>query len=196
MFKIDQVKNLFDCEQCNQLLVDPVALPCGNSLCKRHLDDLLENTPTEMNKFECELCEKKHSIPEDGFAINKRIQNALNIKLSTLKLNPVYEECKTEINEAKMNIQMIENLDKDPENFIFEYFEKLKRQVDLRREKLKLELDNNSDEIIQSIESAKDNCIKVSTESKRLGTEIEKSKEELTKLIDRFDTFDFKLKRF
>jgi hypothetical protein len=149
MFKIYQVKNLFDCEQCNQLLVDPVTLLCGYSVCKRHLDELLENTPKELNTFECELCKEKHSIQEDGFAINKIIQNALNIKLSTLKLNPVYEECKTEINEARMNIQMIENLDKDPENFIFEYFEELKRKVDLRRETLKLELDNCSDEIIR-----------------------------------------------
>jgi chromosome segregation ATPase len=149
-----------------------------------------------MNKFECELCKEKHCIPEKGFAINNRIQNGLNIKLSTLKLNPVYEECKTEINEARMNIQMIENLDKDPENFIFEYFEKLKRQVDLRREKLKLELDNYSDEIIQSIESAKENCIKMSKQSKRMSTEIENSKKELTELIDDFDTLEIDYEKF
>ncbi len=44
MFKIDQAKNLFNCEQCNQLLVDPVTLPCGYSVCKRRLDRLLENS--------------------------------------------------------------------------------------------------------------------------------------------------------
>jgi hypothetical protein len=200
MFKIDQVKNLFDCEQCNQLLVDPVTLLCGFSVCKRHLDELLENTPKEMNKFECQLCKKKHSFPEDGFAINKRIQNALNIKLSTLKLNPVYEECKSEMNEAKINIQMIENLEKNPENYIIEYFEELKRQVDLRREELKLELDNCSDEIIQSIESTRDNCIKLSKESKMLSTKIEFlkefSNEKLTMLINDFDTFEIDNKKF
>jgi hypothetical protein len=195
-YKIDQVKNLFDCEQCNQLLVEPVALPCGYSVCKKHLDRLLENAPKEINKFECKLCEKKHFIPEDGFAINRRIQNGLDINLNSLKLNPVYEECKLEINEAKDQIQKIEILKKDPENYIFEYFEELKRQVDLRREELKLELDNYSDEIIQSIESAKDNCIKLSKESKRLSTEIEESKEDLTKLIDRFDTFEIDEKKF
>ncbi len=35
----------------------------------------MEKTPKEMNKFECELCGKKHCISEDGFAINKIIQN-------------------------------------------------------------------------------------------------------------------------
>jgi hypothetical protein len=47
-------------------------------------------------------------------------------------------------------------LEKEPENYIFEYFEDLKRQVDLRREELKLKLDNCSDEIIQTIERTKE----------------------------------------
>ena len=196
MFKIDQVKNLFNCEQCSQLLVDPVTLPCGSSVCKSHLDELIEKTTKETSKFECELCKEKHYIPENGFAINKRFQSALDIKLNTLKLNPVYNECKKEINLAENSIEKIENLLKDPEHFIFEYFEELKRQVDLRRENLKLKLDNCSDEIIKSIEITKENCIKLSKESKRLSTEIEKSKEELTKLIDGFDTFEISDKKF
>ena len=61
---------------------------------------------------------------------------------------------------------------------------------------MKLRLDECSDEIIQSIERAKENCIKLSKECKRLSTEIEKSKEELNKLIDRFDTFDIDEKKF
>ena len=196
MFKIDQVKNLFDCEQCNQLLVEPVTLPCGYSVCKRHLDRLLKNTSKEINKFECELCKENHYISRKGFSINKRIQNALDIKFNTLKLNPVYEECKKKINDAKNNIEKIENLEKDPENFILKYFEELKKQVDLRRENLKLKLDNCSDEIILSIGRTMENCIKLSKESKRLSTEIEKSKEELTQLIDRFDTFEIYDEKF
>jgi hypothetical protein len=35
MFKIDQVENLWDCEQCNQLIIDPVTIVCGYSVCNR-----------------------------------------------------------------------------------------------------------------------------------------------------------------
>ncbi len=66
--------------------------------------------------------------------------------------------------------------------------------MDIRREKLKLKLDNCSDQIIQSIESTKDNFIKLSKESK--STEIKKPKEELTELIERFDTFEISEKKF
>ena len=73
MFKIDQVKNLFNCEQCSQLLVDQVTLPCGSSVCKSHLDELIEKTTKETSKFECELCKEKHYIPEKGFFVNKSL---------------------------------------------------------------------------------------------------------------------------
>ena len=59
-----------------------------------------------------------------------------------------------------------------------------------------MKLDNCSDEIILSIGSAKESCIKLSKESKRLSTEIEKSKQELTYLIDRFDNFEINVKKF
>jgi hypothetical protein len=131
-----------------------------------------------------------------GFSVNKRIQKGLDIKFNTLKLNPVYEECKKEIDDAKNNIEEIETLEKDAENFILKYFEDLKRQVDQRRENLKMKLDNCSDEIILSIGSAKESCTKLSKESKRLSTEIEKSKQELTHLIDRFDNFEINDKKF
>ena len=115
-YKIDQVKKLFDCKQCDQLLIDPVTLLCGYSVCKRHLDELLESNPKYLNTFSCKLCDDEHCIPKKGFAINKGIQNALDIKLNSLKLNPVYEECKTEINDAKINIQKIEILESDDES--------------------------------------------------------------------------------
>jgi hypothetical protein len=68
--------------------------------------------------------------------------------------------------------------------------------VDLRREELKLKLDNCSDEIIQSIDSTKDSCITLSKESKRLSSEIGKSNEELTELIEDFDTFEIDIEKF
>ncbi len=61
MFKIDQIKHLFDCCQCNLLLVDPVALPCGYNVCKQHIDELLDNSN---NKLKCQFCPRDHPIPE------------------------------------------------------------------------------------------------------------------------------------
>jgi hypothetical protein len=49
------------------------------------------------------------------------------------------------LNEAKKNIANIDTLQEDPENFIYSYFEEIKRQLDLRIEEIKLKMDGCSD---------------------------------------------------
>lgn len=137
--------------------------------------------------FQCGICQVEHYVPKEGFAINKRIQNALDIQLNTVKFNPVFEECKREIEKAKENASKIE---RNSEDYIYQYFEEIKRTVDLRREDLKLKIDTFSDKIIQSVESTKENCLQLSIKVNQLTTELDKSKRELSELIARLDTFD------
>jgi hypothetical protein len=195
MFKIDKVKI---CSLCDQLLVDPVVIPCSYIICKKHLPDevLVQDSNNSEKSFKCGICQVKHVVPKEGIVINRHIQNALEIKFNTLKLNQaVFEECKKVIVEAQSNLAQVEVLDKDPESFIYEYFEDIKRKVDLRRETLKLRIDNSSDDIIQSIEKTKASCVELSKTVDKLTAEIEKSKKELNKLVELFDTFDIDDKR-
>ena len=92
MFKIDQVKNLWDCEHCNNLLVDPVTIVCGYSVCMRHLEELVENS-CDLVKFMCLVCPKQHTFPEDGFVVNRRFQKQLELELNKFKPSQAYEDC-------------------------------------------------------------------------------------------------------
>ena len=58
------------------------------------------------------------------------------------------EACKKSIKEAEVNLDKIDQLTKDSENFTYEYFEEIKRQVDHRKEILKVKIDEYSDDII------------------------------------------------
>lgn len=148
MFKFDQLKNILNCDQCNQLLVDPVTIACGYSVCKGHLDKLLENSPSETDKFDCELCEKEHRVPEEGFVVNKGMQSGLDVKFNTLRINvSMYDQCKNEIERTRENLANLKPLLKDSANFIYEYFEDIKRRVDLRRGDLKMKIGTYSDDI-------------------------------------------------
>lgn len=42
MFEVEKLKSIsiLDGGECSQALVDPVALPCGNTVCKWYLDEL------------------------------------------------------------------------------------------------------------------------------------------------------------
>jgi hypothetical protein len=105
-------------------------------------------------------------------------------------------ECKKGINEANENVVKIGLLEKNTEIYIYEYFEDIKRQVDIRREDLKLKIDEYSDEIIKSVEANQQNLIKLSKNINQMTTDIEKSKNELAKLTTQFDTLDNNDKKF
>ena len=108
----------------------------------------------------------------------------------------MFHECTKEIEDAKDNMFKVELLEQNAENYIYEYFEDIKRQVDIRREDLKYKIDNYSDETIKSLELNQKNFIKISKEVNQMTTVIEKSKNELKKLITQFDTLEINDKKF
>ena len=99
MHKVEQIKNLFDCDICDKLLIDPIVLPCGNVVCKKHI---------EINNFICIKCQKEHVIPENGYKVNSRIQKLLDIRLNTLKRSTVFNDCNNQIEQAIENIIKVE----------------------------------------------------------------------------------------
>ena len=92
MYKLDQIKNMFNCKICSKLLVDPVTLPCGDSVCKLHLKDYIGKM-----KYECQCCKQEHSVHKEGFVINKFIQDQLKMQLNSIYINSIYEECRNKI---------------------------------------------------------------------------------------------------
>ena len=193
MYKIDKIKGLFDCDICNNLLVDPISLPCGNNVCNQHLEHfVLEKS------FVCESCNGKHHVPEEGhFIVNKQIKKALDIDLNNLKVSfSAYNECKVRIEEAKESLEQIEALERNAESHIYEYFGSIKRQVDIRREKLKAEIDDYSDSLIKSLDTAQTEFIRLSNEENELSKNIKAFKKQLDEITGKFDKLEFDDKKF
>lgn len=200
MFKVEKIKTFLDCDQCSNLLVEPITLACGFSVCKKHIDKLIKEPSTNPNQlfnfFKCELCNEDHFIPPNGFVINKRMQSGLEIEFNTLKLNPIYDECKKEIEQAKENIINIDSLESSAECYIYDYFQEIIRQVDLRREDLKAKIDKYSDDSIQLVQETKSNYMKASKDLNLNPLNFEKSKQKLNDLVKQFDTLEFDDKKF
>ncbi len=66
--------------------------------------------------------------------------------------------------EKTENTSDMETFEKNAELFIYEYFAKIKRKVDLRRKYLIERIHNCSGEIIKSIEKTQSDCFKMSKE--------------------------------
>ena len=62
MLKVDQLKSISDCDRCNNLLVDPIVMPCGYFICEAHLNEVLLNISMEKNTIICGICQEEHLI--------------------------------------------------------------------------------------------------------------------------------------
>jgi hypothetical protein len=127
MFQLDKINALFKCELCKNVLVDPIILPCGETICKAHTD--------EISKGKCITCSGVHLVPKEGFPENRIVKHQLDLKVNEINLNfSQFNDCNKIIQDLNKSLKEIETIRNSPDDYIAEYFGELTRQVDLRRE--------------------------------------------------------------
>ena len=62
---------------CTKSLDIPVKLPCGESVCRSHMNEII--------KKDCRFCDYRHYI-ENERIVNKSLDDIINIKIQNLKL--------------------------------------------------------------------------------------------------------------
>ena len=189
MFKFEKLQAMFNCKVCHNLLREPVSLPCGQTVCKAHSEELC--------KSKCDFCTLKHQLSKNGFSINKLIQDMLEIQLNTLNIDiNQFNDCKQLIRDLKASISGYESIQNDPASFISEHFIEMNRLVDLRRETLILEIQQSSDKLIEEIANAKRECLKVAKSRTVTTKNFDACKLKYAELHNGFDSFEINGKRY
>ena len=161
---MESLIGVLTCQLCNQTFSGtPIVLSCCDAtICRSHIKnvtDTIEVTnSTNPNTYECELCLFSHDMNNKRFATNKVVEKLLKMKLDKLKFGEIFEKAGEECDQLEFTLFDFENLKKDPENYIFEYVAGLKRVVDLRKEKIKLEIESLSDVMIKKLETFEKEC--------------------------------------
>ena len=128
----------FFCEYdgCNLIYQENlVTLPCGSSMCQRHLNE----------RFECPFCFKEHQLSLTNKEINE-----------TIKLDPMRKKIKDTFDNLNESIKKYQDIESDV--YIYNYFYEIRNKVDLHREELKKEIDDKSEEIIQQLKVKEEKC--------------------------------------
>ena len=93
--KEDDLKKLTKCEYCHHKYHYPVVLPCGDSLCKKHLIELIQATEENQNHIFCYFCGSEHFYdPDKSYPLNKVLLKLT--ELETAKSEIRYDEAKNE----------------------------------------------------------------------------------------------------
>ena len=136
--------SLLQCDQCKNMLKDPIFIPCGYSICKRHIDESTSHiTP-------CRFCNKVH---QDPFVANQKVSRLLDILNRT----------KDSLTDLSDKTQAYERLKQNPPDFVNSRFDELKRRVEEERDKIvefvRLQVDLETEKCISEIENHRERCL-------------------------------------
>ena len=153
---MEKINKLIICLVCGDNFKDtPVTLTCCNTtICESHVESQLKNCKSKI--FKCEFCQKTHRMKNHKFPINETIQNLL--KEDITELEETYYGAYDEINKLQKSKEIMSNLKNDPNYFIYEYVADLKRQIDLRKEKIKEKIDDVCEKMIQKLDNYREEC--------------------------------------
>ena len=178
-------KKSYACTFCGMILKDAVQLPCGFSLCNEHTTELKSVTC-----FDCKACSSEHFVPSGGFDRNVTLNDQIraNAHLSPLEqgkmisLTLLFNELEEKFAEFKLKTNEFEYVS-------HEHFADIERQIEIRRERLKMRIDDLSEEFLQLVKAKKktfvdkSRCIEVSD----LKREQEKDMSDLRTLVRQID---------
>ncbi len=137
-------------KNCNRYYLKPVTLPCGFNLCEEHLMHFNYG-----ERFDCEFCNETHEIPEFGFSNNSDLTRLLNLNLH---LNQKQQALSSLLEELSKLLKEIDLTIQDPDNFLFDYFYEIRNEIDKHRESIKLKIDLISDDMIDKLKNAENEC--------------------------------------
>ncbi len=151
-------KNLLKCKICTAIFDSPILLPCGETVCKKHLNqvDLFEIVD---DRFECLFCGEEHKIPSNGFPYNKALEQLVQYNLDQIELGDAYKGAKISFENFNLKIETLEKIKIDPGGYINEHFSDIMDEIDARRIKLKSELDYYYDNLIQHLRLHLNQCL-------------------------------------
>jgi hypothetical protein len=161
---MEHLSTILQCKHCNKLLNgSPVVLSCCDAtICDEHIryKDVKVNETKTIQVFECELCQCSHNMKNKSFPINKLAESLLKIEFDKISLGDAYIKVNKEIENLESSLIKLNGLIQDPKNYIYEYVSNIKRDVDLRKEKLKEKIDQICGEMITKLENYQSECYK------------------------------------
>jgi hypothetical protein len=145
--------NSIKCSECRNVLEAPVILPCGDSVCKKHVKAEENNS-----EFRCKTCNIVHAIPTGGFCENKALSAQLTAKTQMMRLCPQYERAFSSFKNLEKLVDELKIFRKDPYFVVNKSIGELKMETDLLREEYKLKIDQRAERIIKDLEAFDDEC--------------------------------------
>lgn len=128
------------CQICKKIFEDPIFLPCHNTICQSHTNDFVKDGTDE---FYCVICvDVKHQMPKTPFIRNKIVEDLVKLNIHLTNEAKLYhEELMTAKGELERLFDELQAKKKDCDNQNIEHFSGIKKEISLKVENAKGQLD-------------------------------------------------------
>jgi hypothetical protein len=158
-------ESLLACDHCNQLLESPLNVPCGFTVCEKHI------TAENLTFSPCQFCKDSHSLPLKQ-----------NIKFADLisKLNEAISAEET----VERELSSYKNLKQQPDVYFEEYFKTVKNEIELKKERILVMVESKANECLKKVDNFKAECLASLSESEYLASLSETFLQEIDAKLD------------
>lgn len=149
---MNKVTNAIKCIDCQQILQQPVLIPCGHTICNHHAS-------RSGSSYTCPICRVEYfpSVEGGGFPPNKALETMVS-EIPALDFGQDHKRAVQVCNDLTTEIQTLKSICDDPVHYIHERSSEYRNRVDLKREMIKLAIDEYADKLIKSIEEHEKEC--------------------------------------
>jgi hypothetical protein len=158
MFKANKPKSLNEiatCQKCKKFLIEPILLPCGKNICNKHVREATSKDEELLSVYKCEICHDNHKLPDKGFTVNESMVETMALNLH---LGEKTRQAQSIINELDAIVNELKLICIDPDKFIYEYVNETISKIDRERNRLMLQIENVSGEMVTRIKSFENEC--------------------------------------
>jgi hypothetical protein len=146
---LNSKKSQFTCSNCSKIFKDPIQLPCGDSICSKHLK---ERDVVKTNRIKCNRCTEEFGVKNNEYksneALTQLIESQSHLSDQEIRLKQELEESVRkffefydEFNQKKTQL----------ESNAYDLFHEMRFQIDEHREELKKRIDDISLAMIDKI---------------------------------------------
>lgn len=159
--------------ECRLYLESPITLPCGRTICKSHIGLF----SISKNQFDCSLCNEKHIMPEGGFQINITLNKIVCLNRH---LNGSHKNAKTLFANLESILDHYTNNNGsliNHDNYIFEFFSKLRHKIDMHRDELFKQIQSISENLKVTLNSIEKTCKENAKSIPRINLDVLKTEQ-------------------
>lgn len=151
---METIKKAVKCGICKGVVVQPVILPCGHSLCKRHEEEIRNDTA----KGICMTCYEPFSVPTSGLTPIKSLENLLEKKIDLIDLGKDYKKAEARLQSFRKLCKELYKKHDSANGIIHDTIDKIRERILKSKRDYEIKIEEEAASLLELVNDYEKEC--------------------------------------